>query len=81
MTEQWFKVELQHGGTPPNCGGHWPKDHAEALAEEAASKTDEDVRVVAYTRTVTAVYRRTVNVTVTRTEGGSDATQEEAQGG
>lgn len=73
MPEQWFTVELQSGGTAPQCGGRWNEDQAKALAEDAASKIDETVLVVAYTRTVTAAYRRMVEITVARTEGGADA--------
>lgn len=77
MPERWYTVELQSGGTAPGCGGQWDKDTAEALAEDVASKSDETVLVIAHARTVTAAYRRTVEVTVARTEGSSDAPQEE----
>lgn len=80
MPEQWYTVELQSGGTAPQCGGHWPKGDADTLAKAAAAKTDETILVVAYSRTVAAAYRRTVAITVTRTEGGGDAPEEEAQG-
>ncbi|MFF0183526.1 hypothetical protein [Streptomyces sp. NPDC005244] len=73
MTDQWYTVELQSGGTASGCGGHWPKDQADMLAEEAAAKTDETVLVVAHSRSVAAAYRRNVEITITRTEGGGDA--------
>ncbi|WP_406168926.1 hypothetical protein [Streptomyces sp. NBC_00996] len=72
MPEQWFTVELQSGGTASQCGGHWNREQAEALADGAASKTDETVLVVAHTRTVAATYRRTVEITVARTDGAAD---------
>jgi hypothetical protein len=83
VSESWYRIEFANGGTPPNCGGQWTeltKDQTGLLAEEAAAKTDEAVLVVTYTRTVVAAYRRTVDITVTRTEGGADAPEEEAQG-
>lgn len=78
MTETWCTVELQGGGTAPNCGGYWDMEQAEALADAAASKTDTIILVVVHTRTVAAAYRRTI--TVARTEGNGDALEEEAQG-